>query len=213
MEKNKLHKDSAEGLEWDHEIPFYNRFLVQDVLKGSIIPVIILGIIAFLNLYAFVLLGLAFVLVALILLILWNSRRQVHFRVDEHGASFFALSKTRNVSRSIGFSILVMAIAQRMSGIVGIGLAQSRAGSDSTSLDIEWDDIDRVVLYPKERVVVLKRSWKRVFPLGFTSLRLYCTSENYESVAAKSLAHVQKRLNKGAMGDMLDSLVSPSDAF
>jgi hypothetical protein len=54
-----------------------------------------------------------------------------------------------------------------------------------------------VLLYPKERVVLLKWWWLADAGLtGFSSVRLYCTPENYETVAAMSLEYSKIMMRK-----------------
>ena len=176
-------KDLPNELEWDFDIPLFDRFMVLNLLKVSAIPTLILGIIFFWSVYAFILVGLTILFTALILLFFYQSRRQVRFRVDSRGAGFATRGRKRNVMRIISFFLIIMGIIQGRPGAVSIGMSQSQHRGGGIGWEVIWDDVRQVVPYPAERVVMLRRSWISMLPL-------YCTPENYEAVATMSLRNV-----------------------
>lgn len=66
-------------------------------------------------------------------------------------------------------------------GVAGAGFLARAQESDCFA----WADIHRADLFPKRRVVCIRNSWR-------TLLRIYCTPENYEAVAAMALDGVKR---------------------
>lgn len=186
--------DLPKELEWDFDLPIYDRFMAQSLLKVMGISVLILGLISFLSVYASILVAAVILITILIRLIIQQSYRQVRFRVESRGAGFITRSKQRDVFKGLSFLLILMSVARpSLVGIV-IGLQQSQTRGAGIGSDIGWNDVRQVLPYPKERVVLLKERWfTGGLGGGLMSIRLYCTPGNFETVAAMSLAYSKKR--------------------
>jgi hypothetical protein len=186
--------DIPKELEWDFDLPIYDRFMAQNLLKILGVCLLILGPIFLLSYYAFILVAVVIFLTVLIRFIIEQSYRQLRFRVESRGAGFTTRSKQRDIFKKISFLLILIGIARPSLVSVVIGLQQSQTRGAGIGSDIGWDDVRQVLLYPKERVVVLKEKWfTGGLGGGLTSVRFYCTPENYETVAAMSLAYSKKR--------------------
>jgi len=186
--------DIPKELEWDFDLPIYDRFMAQNLLKILGVCLLILGPIFLLSYYVFILVAVVIFITVLILFIIEQSYRQLRFRVESRGAGFTTRSKQRDIFKKISFLLILIGIARPSLVSVVVGLQQSQTRGAGIGSDIGWDDVRQVLLYPKERVVVLKEKWfTGGLGGGLTSVRLYCTPENYETVAAMSLAYSKKR--------------------
>jgi len=186
--------DIPKELEWDFDLPIYDRFMAQNLLKILGVSLLILGPIFLLSYYVFILVAVVIFLTVLIRFIIQQSYRQVRFRVESRGAGFTTRSKQRNVYKGISFLLILMGIARSSPPAMLIGLQQSHTSGAGIGGEISCHDVRQVLLYPKERVVVLKEKWfTGGLGGGLTSVRLYCTPENYEVVAAMSLEYNKKR--------------------
>jgi hypothetical protein len=108
--------------------------------------------------------------------------RQVRFRVDRRGAGFTTILKQKPIYKALGFLLILAGIYQESLVTTVIGLQASQTKGAGIGYTIRWRDVRQVLLHPEERVVILKER-------GLGSLRLYCTPENYEKVAAISLEY------------------------
>ena len=190
----EIRRDLAKELEWDFDLPIYDRFMAQSLFKVLGISVLVLGLISFLSVYASILVAVVILLTILIRLIIQQSYRQVRFRVESRGAGFITRSKQIDVFKGFSFLLILMGIARPSLASIVIGLQQSQTKGAGIGSDIGWNDVRQVLLYPKERVVLLKERWfTGGLGGGLRSLRLYCTPQNYETVAAMSLAYSKKR--------------------
>lgn len=88
-----LRGDLTKELEWDFDLPIFDRFMVQSLLKVMGISVLVLGLISLLSVYASLLVAVVIVITVLIRLIIQQSYRQVRFRVESRGQ---ASSPVRN---------------------------------------------------------------------------------------------------------------------
>ncbi|MEM3677197.1 MAG: hypothetical protein QW176_03510 [Candidatus Bathyarchaeia archaeon] len=76
----------------------------------------------------------------------------------------------------------------------GIGLRSSQTCGTGIGSFIRWQDVREVLLYPEKHVVVLKERWiTGGLGGGLRSLSLYCTPENYGTVAAMALGYTKER--------------------
>jgi hypothetical protein len=202
VQNGGIRGDLPKELEWDFNIPSCDRFMVQSLLKMLGItalvfaPVIFLG--AFLLIYIAYMLVIALVIVLsaelIVLFIIPRSYRQVRFRVEKRGAGFTTRSEQWPVFKAVGFFLTLMGIVQERLVSVVIGLQASQTHGAGIGNAIRWHDVRQVLLYPKERVVTLRERWfTGGLGGGLRSLRLYCTPENYETVAAMSLEYSKKK--------------------
>src|SRR3972149_7869575 len=102
----EIRGDLPKELEWDFDLPFYDRFMAQSLFKVMGISVLILGLISFLSVYASILVAVVILVTVLIRLIIQQSYRQVRFRVESRGAGFLTRSKQIEVFK--GFILLLI---------------------------------------------------------------------------------------------------------
>ena len=99
----------------------------------------------------------------------------------------------RDVYKGISFLLILMGIARSSPPAIVIGLQQSHTSGAGIGGEISWHDVRQVSLYPKEHVVLLKERWfAGGLGGGLRAIRLYCTPENYEAVAAMSSEYSKK---------------------
>ncbi len=189
-----IRESDPKELDWEFTLPAWDRFTGQYLLTVLGVCALILGPIFFVSVYAFILVGITILLMVLIRFVIQQSYRRVRFRVESRGAGFITVSKQRDVFKGFSFLLILMGIARPSPVAVTIGLQQSHTSGAGIGGDIGWDDVRQVLLYPKERVVLLKERWfAGGLGGGFRSIRLYCTPENYEAVAKMSLEYSTKR--------------------
>ena len=186
-------RDLPKELEWDYDLPIYDRFTTQYLIKVIGISAVILAPLILLSVYASVLVALVILFTVLVRFIIQQSYRQVRFRVESRGAGFTTRSKQRNVYKGISFLLILMGIARSSPPAILIGLQQSHTSGAGIGGGISWHDVRQVLLYPKEHVVLLKERWfTGGLGGGLRTIRLYCTPQNYETVAAMSSEHSKK---------------------
>jgi hypothetical protein len=181
-------------LAWDFDLPIFDRFKTQNMVIVLGIVVLILAPIFLASVYAGILLAVVILLTVLFRSIIELSYRQVRFRVDERGAGFTTRSKQRDIYKTIGSLLLLTGLARSSTPSVLMGNQQLQTSGAGIGSNVGWNNVRQVLLYPKERVVLLKWRWFVGAGLtGFSSVRLYCTPGNYETVAAMSLEYSEKR--------------------
>ena len=188
--------DLPQELEWDFDIPFFNRFWALDLLKAVGIAVLVIAIILLWAvysgpsiggydqswMYALGLVGLVVFLVIIVLLIVYRGRYEVHFRIDKKGVSWTTRKRTRKKNAVINGLLFFLGLLSGKPGPVGSALL----GEAQQNWSIQWKDVREVKVYPKQHVVMLKGSWKK--------MPVYCTSENYETIVKMcSFLHSQAR--------------------
>jgi len=176
--------DLPQELEWDFDIPFFNRFWALDILKAvgiaSLVIIIILLWAVYSGpsiggydqswMYALGLVGLIVFLVIIVLLVVYRSRYEVHFRIDSRGVSWTTRRGTRRKNAVINELLFFLGLFSGKPGAVGIALL----GESQQTWSMSWKGVREVKVYPRQRVVMLKGSWKK--------MHIYCTPENYETV-------------------------------
>ena len=188
-EKRELPKE----LEWDYDFPIYDRFTTQYLIKVIGISALILAPLILLSIYASVLVALVILFTVLVRFTIQQSYRQVRFRVESRGAGFTTRSKQRNVYKGISFLLILMGIARSSPPAIVIGLQQSHTSGAGIGGEINWHDVRQVLLYPKEHVILLKERWfAGGLGGGLRTIRLYCTPQDYETVAAMSSEYSKK---------------------
>lgn len=181
-------------LEWDFDLPIYDRFTARYLLIVLVVSALILGPIILLSVYASILLAAVILITVLVRFLIQQSYRQIRFRVETRGAGFTTRSKQRDVYKGFSFLLIIMGVARPSLTSTVIGLQQSQTKGAGIGGEIGWGDVRQVLLYPKERVVLLKERWfTGGLGGGLRSIRLYCTAENYETVAAMTLEYTKKR--------------------
>ena len=189
IEKREFPKE----LEWNYDLPIYDRFTTQYLIKVLGISTLILIPLILLSIYASVLVALVILFTVLVRFIIQQSYRQVRFRVESRGAGFTTRSKERDVYKGISFLLILMGIARSSPPAIVIGLQQSHTSGAGIGGEISWHDVRQVLLYPMEHVVLLKERWfAGGLGGGSRAIRLYCTPENYEAVAAMSSEYSKK---------------------
>jgi hypothetical protein len=181
-------------LEWDFDLPVFDRFIAQNMLKVLIVAALVLVPVFYLSPFVCTLIGACVLVTALIRFMIQQSYRQVRFRVESRGAGFTTRSKQRDVYKKLGSLLVLMGIAKSSLTAITIGLQQSQTEGAGVGKEIAWNEVRNVSLYPKQDVVLLKERWfTGGLGGGLMSIRLYCTPENYETVAAMSLKQSRKR--------------------
>ena len=107
--------------------------------------------------------------------------------MDREGSYYTSLSSRAGVLNRLG---LLVGLFARKPGVAGAAiLAESRASGG-----LPWDDIHKVREYPAQRVLTLMDSWHVV-------QRLYCTPENYGSVATLVRAYAAAGAEQRRQGE------------
>jgi hypothetical protein len=187
-------KDLPRELEWQIDIPLFDRFIARNVLKLLAICAPVLGIVAFFSFYAFIYISsiIFFTILLILVCIFYIGHRQVRFRIDSKGAAFITPRTIKGANKIFGYLVTLLGISQGRVSAVVIGWSQASLPSmDWGGDDMDWNDVRAVALYPREHVVTLKEKWfTGGLGGGLRSLRLYCTLENYEAVAAMCNASI-----------------------
>lgn len=113
---------------------------------------------------------------------------QARFQINKRGASYTAPTKNplATQSKNIGHLLTLYGIAKDRPGITTVGLtASSQPNRTEKGWTVNWKDVRQIQLNPEERVVMLKEKWfTGGLGGGLGNFRIYCTPENYETVAA-----------------------------
>jgi predicted RNA-binding Zn-ribbon protein involved in translation (DUF1610 family) len=113
---------------------------------------------------------------------------QARFQIDKRGASY--TSPTKNPlathSKDIGNLLTAYGIIKDSPGMTTVGLtASSQPNRTEKGWTVRWKDVREVKFNPEEHLVMLKEKWfTGGLGGGLGTLRLCCTPENYETVAA-----------------------------
>lgn len=179
---------------WDYDIPLVtNRFVMLDMAKVLVITFVstsalfmLIGIcqgvdeffelLPLIYLFAIctLVLGAIFLFV---MLIVYRNRFHCRFAVDSEGVSYevTAAQKKANVA------VILLGVLSGKPGVAGAGfLARAQE-----SAFYDWASVPRVDVSARHRVVCIRNSWR-------TLLRIYCTPENYDAVAAMALDGVKR---------------------
>ncbi len=168
-------------LSWDVDIPLAtNRFILWDLLKVSVLsPAIMWTLVALMGWFIegepvllpfllVVLVGAGLFGGLLFACLLLGNRVGATFSVGPGGASYESGKRERRVNRAVA----IVGLLAGSPSTAGAGLLAM--SSEAASFD--WSDIITVRPYPRERVIVLRNSWRVV-------LRLYCPPETYPTAA------------------------------
>ena len=119
------------------------------------------------------------VLFILVMLVFFGNRFPMGFVLGPQGAMVASLSQRGRWGNRL--AVILGALAGKP-GVAGAGLL----GMSRESVGISWDEVRRLHIHPKTRVISLMDSWHVV-------LRLYCTPKNYDQI----LPAVQKWAARG----------------
>jgi len=197
MRRDKMDRRRArasfEVISWEQYIPLTDRFMLYDLLKVfvasvAIMQALLLVMSSFIGedpvvlpvqiyLILFAIFSSLYLFVALAI---FRNKFWASFALASEGALYQMGLRERKINRLVlGLSLLF-----RRPGPTGASLL---AISQESGM-VEWKDIYRVKIHPRERVVALSNSWRTV-------LRLYCLAENFDQVADRA----QKCALKGAL--------------
>jgi hypothetical protein len=182
-------------LEWQIDTPFMDRFVAMGAVKLLAVYAVLSAIILLVIPQVYMLLTLSLVFAFLIILVIFGSHKQLQFRLDSRSVEFTTSARIGGANKVIAYLTLILGIANDRPGAVVVGVTGvSQPSRSSRGWSVEWKDVREVTFYPRERVVMLKeKRFTSGLGGGLTSLRIYCTPENYETVAAMSLAHTGKK--------------------
>ncbi len=183
-----------EEIEWDFGIPLLtNPFILLDFAKVLTITFAILSAIfmligivqgvdefrdmlALIPMFAICVLVVG-VIMALVMLVGYGNRFPCRFAVDRAGVRYEVTPGQKKMNTAI---IIIGALTGRP-GVAGSGFLAKAQESGSFA----WSDVHEVDLFPRRRVVCIRNSWR-------TLLRVYCTPENYDAVAAMAMDGVAR---------------------
>ncbi len=183
-----------EEIEWDFGIPLLtNPFILLDFAKVLTITFAILSamfmligivqgvdefrdMLALIPMFAICVLIVG-VIMALVMLVGYGNRFPCRFAVSRAGVRYEVTPGQKKMNTAI---IIIGALAGRP-GVAGSGFLAKAQESGSFA----WSDVHEIDLFPRRRVVCIRNSWR-------TLLRVYCTPENYDAVAAMALDGVAR---------------------
>jgi hypothetical protein len=163
----------AGALTWDYDIPLVNNlFILRDLVIVLVLSLVIMQVLVLvvgflagegavvlpLKLYAIV----GGVLVVLFLIaagVVLANRHRTRFTVDAKGVEYEAGSRERKINRVV----LFLSVLAGRPGAALIATSQE-------SGRFAWNEIHKVTVHPRPRVITLSNSWRPV-------LRLYCPPE------------------------------------
>ncbi len=185
-------------IEWDFKVPLYNRFIILDIFKVLGIPFLIILIIIFWNeyslrrkgyitntsdyKYALIFLCIFLLLSIFLLWLIYRNRFESHFKIDHNEVSVSYEGTTKRKNAFVKTLLIILGISSHRPGTTGMGLMSS----SRQSVNVKWNNVFKVVLFPLNHVVVLRNSWRQV-------MVLYCTNDNYEEVAKFATTKVEAR--------------------
>ena len=177
------------ALTWEYSMPLLtNRFFLWDWLRwagSSIFLVYALVAVAGLVFeqelvllpWQFPALALGLVLLGtFIFLLIFGNRYDTTFTLDDQGAYLRSGSRGRKVNRIL----LFLALLSGRPGTIGSAML-AEAGQD---VSIEWKDVRKVDVPPRQRVVSLADSWH-------TAARLYCPPDLFDQVVERVRFNVE----------------------
>lgn len=139
------------------------------------------GVLPLLGMLGLVLLGLA-VLFLLVILLVFGNRMTQRFTLDARGVASEVVDRR---ARGAARLLILLGLLTGKAGAVGTGLI---AAGDRTRA-LLWSEVGRVRYDPRRHVVALGNSWRTV-------VILFCTPQNYASVASAVAAATLGRLQR-----------------
>jgi hypothetical protein len=185
-------------IEWDFKVPLYNRFIVLDFFKVLIIPVCLILIIIIWNeyslrkkgfitntsdyKYAIIFFGIFVLLSIFLLWLIYRNRFESHFKLSQKEASVSYGGTTKRKNAFVNTLLIIFGITSHRPGAAGTGLISA----SRQTVSVNWNNVFKVVLFPRNNVIVLRNSWRQV-------MVLYCTNDNYKEVAKFATSKVEAR--------------------
>lgn len=181
----------ADGISWEHRMPLLtNRFMLKDFALLTIITMLVMQTF-FLAMCAIVgadllflppiawavIAGAFFVLFIFATLIVMGNRYNVRYRVNAEGVAYDSGTREKRVNRVLFW----MSLLSGKPGATG----SSMLAMSNESNSYKWSDIYRVIVHPSPRVITIRNSWRTV-------ARLYCTEENFTTVAELAQTYAAK---------------------
>jgi hypothetical protein len=194
MDEPKPQSDEPQEITWDFGIPLLtNPFILLDFGKVLVITFAILSAIfmligivqgadEFMDMLALIPMFAICILVvgvtmALVMLVGYGNRFPCRFTVNRKGVSY----EVTPGQKKMNTAIIIIGVLAGRPGVAGSGFLAKAQESGSFA----WADVHGVDLSPRRRVVCIRNSWR-------TLLRVYCTPENYDGVAAMALDGVER---------------------
>ena len=185
-------------MQWDCRVPVLtNRFIMWDFAKVMVIAVIVIEAVGALMTFiidgeAFFLPPLVFgiplaVLVVLYLLVtglILGNRYDMSFSLNAQGVQIRAAP-----SRYGGRAIKILGVLAILLGDRSRNATASATGDVGEQTGVQWRDVVRIKVYPRERVISLCDSWH-------TIQRLYCPPDVFDEVAARVRAYTAKGISR-----------------
>ena len=178
----KAHQTGQE-LSWQVNVPLLtDQFIMYDLLKvwgfSTLFMFLIMvaififernwrGLISMLLPVGLTSLGILF-LFFLVMLVFFGNRFPMGFMLGPQGAMVASLSQRGRWGNRL--AVILGALAGKP-GVAGAGLL----GMSRETVGVTWDEVRRLNIHPKTRVISLMDSWHVV-------MRLYCTPKNYDQV-------------------------------
>lgn len=185
-------------LEWDYTIPLYSRFIALDSIKAFGIPIVLLG--SFIGWsyydqiknggtvsfdgfqYALGFFGLIALGTILLLWLLYQNRFETHFVINKKGVGVAYSGGTSKKNKTVNTLLMILGAFAKKPGMVGQGMISQ----SMQTVSVAWNEIFKVVTFPKLRTIHLRNNWRQV-------MVVYCTKENYEEALAIIQHEVVKR--------------------
>ena len=187
MEEKEIKGSKNPEIQWDHDIPLYNRFIAKDTFVAFGLPTLIIAIwigsmylsdirkgqsVSFDGFqYA---LGMVIILILGTMLLLWilyGNRFETRFIVNSKGVKLSLQAGTRKKSRIVNILLILAGMASKKPGYAGIGLISQ----SQETFNASWKDIFSYQPYPRIHCIVLRNSWRKLAVL-------HCSKENYHEV-------------------------------
>ncbi len=119
------------------------------------------------------------------------------FNIDSRGASYTAPTKNPLAThkKEIGTLMTAYGLVKGSPGITTVGVTtMSQPNSNEKGWTVRWKDIREVKFNPEKRVVMLKEKWfTGGLGGGIGTYHIYCTPENYETVASACQAFQSRK--------------------
>ncbi len=110
-----------------------------------------------------------------------------HFHIDKHRASYTAPTKNplTKHSEEIGSLITTYGLVKGSPGITTVGATtMSQPNRNEKGWTVRWKDVREVKFNPEKHMVMLKEKlFTGGLGGGLGTIHIYCTPENYETVA------------------------------
>ncbi|OEF97378.1 hypothetical protein [Desulfuribacillus alkaliarsenatis] len=169
-------------IEWKMEVPiFKNRLILKQLVLAVGLPFIIVFA-ALLVLawktnnfqdakYAFGIIGLAFFLAVVLILVAYRDKYSVKFRIDRKGVYSLTQDKQAKTNRKMQGLLAFLGIINLNPTAVGIAvLAQTREKTY-----IPWRRIRSIRYYPKQHTIIIRGGWTE-------SVALFCQKDSYARI-------------------------------